>query len=78
MGRTGVEQPTFTLKKHPILDVLNTLLKTYVAISNAHLSHAWKRVKLSGSSLSTINGFGSTKLSDILLSYWWSDVFLTK
>ena len=26
MGRTGVEHPTFTLKRHPILDVLNTLL----------------------------------------------------
>ena len=24
--RTGVEHPTFTLKRHPILDVLNTLL----------------------------------------------------
>ena len=26
MGRTGVAHPTFTLKRHPILDVLNTLL----------------------------------------------------
>ena len=26
VGRTGVEHPTFTLKRHPILDVLNTLL----------------------------------------------------
>ena len=26
MGNTGVEHPTFTLKRHPILDVLNTLL----------------------------------------------------
>ena len=38
------------------------LLKTYAAISNAHLSRVWKRVKLSGSCLSTINGFGSTQL----------------
>ena len=29
-------------------------LKTYAAISNAHLSRVWKRVKLSGSCLSTI------------------------
>ena len=26
MGNTGVEHPTFTLKRHPILDVLDTLL----------------------------------------------------
>ena len=26
MGNTGVEHPTFTLKRHPILDVLNTFL----------------------------------------------------
>ena len=26
MGKAGVEHPTFTLKRHPILDVLNTLL----------------------------------------------------
>ena len=36
------------------------ILKTYAAISNAHLSHVWKRVKLSGSCISTISGFGST------------------
>ena len=41
-------------------------LKTYAAISNAHLSRVWKRVKLSGSCRSTINGLGSTQLSDIL------------
>ena len=51
-------------------------LKTYAAISNAHLSRAWKRVKLSGSCLSTINGFGSIQLSDILISYRCSDIFL--
>ena len=39
----------------------------------------WKRVKLSGSCLSTINGFGSTQLSDILnMLYRCSDIFLTK
>ena len=27
MGNTGVEHPTFTLKRQPILDVLNTLFK---------------------------------------------------
>ena len=26
MGRAGVEHPTFTLKRHPIIDVLSTLL----------------------------------------------------
>ena len=26
MGKAGVERPTFTLKRHPVLDVLNTLL----------------------------------------------------
>ena len=38
------------------------LLKTYAAISNAHLSRVCKRGKLSGSCLSTLNGFGSTQL----------------
>ena len=37
-------------------------LKTYAAISNAHLSRVCKRGKLSGSCLSTLNGFGSTQL----------------
>ena len=37
-------------------------LKTYAAISNAHLSRVCKRRKLSGSCLSTLNGFGSTQL----------------
>ena len=53
-------------------------LKTYAAISNAHLSRVWKQVKLSGSCLSIINGIGSTQLSDILMSYRCSDIFLTK
>ena len=53
-------------------------LKTYAAISNAHLSLAWKPIKLSGSCLSTINRFGLTQLSDILMSYRCSDIFLTK
>ena len=39
-----------------------TDLKTYAAISNAHLSRVCKRGKLSGSCLSTLNGFGSTQL----------------
>ena len=34
----------------------------YAAISNAHLSRVCKRGKLSGSCLSTLNGFGSTQL----------------
>ena len=54
------------------------ILKTYEAISYAHLSRVWKLVKLSGSCLSTINGFGLTQLSDILMSYHCSDIFLTK
>ena len=37
-------------------------LKTYAAISNAHLSRVCKRGKLSGPCLSTLNGFGSTQL----------------
>ena len=40
----------------------NPALKTYAAISNAHLSRVCKRGKLSGSCLSTLNGFGSTQL----------------
>ena len=38
------------------------MLKTYAAISNAHLSRVCKRGKMSGSCLSTLNGFGSTQL----------------
>ena len=49
------------------LDVyLRHTLKTYAAISNAHLSRVCKRGKLSGSCLSTINGFGSTHLPILL------------
>ena len=40
----------------------NAELKTYAAISNAHLSRVCKRGKFSGSCLSTLNGFGSTQL----------------
>ena len=52
---------------HKYWDTLNTFnmlcpLKTYAAISNAHLSRVCKRGKLSGSCLSTFNGFGSTQL----------------
>ena len=64
--------------KNYLRDIKIAELKTYAAISNAHLSRAWKRVKLSGSCLSTINGFGSTQLSDILMSYRCSDICLTK
>ena len=42
--------------------MLHIKLKTYAAISNAHLSRVCKRGKLSGSCLSTLNGFGSTQL----------------
>ena len=37
-------------------------LKTYAAISNAHLFRVCKRGKLSGSCLSTLIGFGSIQL----------------
>ena len=37
-------------------------LKTYAAVSNAHLFRVCKRGKLSGSCLSTLNGFGSIQL----------------
>ena len=41
-------------------------LKTYAAISNAHLFRVCKRGKMSGSCLSTLNGFGSTQLPKFL------------
>ena len=41
---------------------IELLLKTYAAISNAHLSRVCKQGKLSGSCLSTLNGFGSIQL----------------
>ena len=41
---------------------IGPILKTYAAISNAHLSRVCKRGKLSGSCLSTLNGFGSTQV----------------
>ena len=43
------------------INMINTL-KTYAAISNAHLSRVCKRGELSGCCLSTLNGFGSTQL----------------
>ena len=51
-------------KKNNDLGNLNNwrLLKTYSAISNAHLFRVCKRGKMSGSCLSTLNGFGSTQL----------------
>ena len=51
---------------------------TYAAISHAHLFRVWKQIKLSGSCLSTFHGFGSTKLSDILMPYPCSNILLTK
>ena len=46
----------------PIYAQLWSYLKTYAAISNAHLFRVCKRGKLSGSCLSTLNGFGSIQL----------------
>ena len=51
---------TFTLYFFPFRK--RAYLKTYAAISNAHLFRVCKRGKLSGSCLSTLNGFGSTQL----------------
>ena len=46
MGRTDVEHPTFTLKRHPILDVLNTLLMREVHIClHLFLLYPWKNEK---------------------------------
>ena len=42
--------------------LLAEYLKTYAAISNAQLFRVCKRGKLSGSCLSTLNGFGSIQL----------------
>ena len=48
------------------LFAIEASLKTYAAISNAHLFRFFKRGKLSGSCLSTLNGFGSTQLQIFL------------
>ena len=45
------------------------ILKTYAAISHAHLSRVWKQEKLSGSCLLTFYGFWSTQLSDIFMPF---------
>ena len=45
-----------------IIKAYYLFLKTYAAISNAHLFRVCKRGKLSGSCLSTLNGFGSIQL----------------
>ena len=47
--------------KPSIFDAIGGL-KTDAAIFNAHLSRVCKRGKLSGSCISTLNGFGSTQL----------------
>ena len=54
------------------------LLKTYAAYLNAHHSCVRKYVKLAGSCLSTIIGFGSTQLLETLMSNRCSDIVLTK
>ena len=49
---------------HDLLKTFKSVLtlKTYAAISNAHLSPVCKRGKLSGSCLSSLNGFGLSQL----------------
>ena len=74
-GQSKINEPYFRKFESSKMDMY---LKTYAAISNAHLSRIWKRVKLSGSCLSTINGFGSTELFDILMLYWCFRHFLDK
>ena len=53
-------------------------LKTYAANFFAHHSRVRKQIKLSGSCHSTIFRFGSTQLSETLMSYRCSHIFLTK
>ena len=61
------------------INCLNALiLKTYTANLYAHHSRVRKQVKLSGSCFSTIYGVGSTQLSETLMSFLCSDIFLTK
>ena len=52
----------FNLAKWFLRKLCYNMLKTYAAISNAHLFRVCKRGKLSGSCLSTLNGFGSIQL----------------
>ena len=55
----------YVCKWHKVLIEMyyaSATLKTYAAISNAHLFRVCKRGKLSGSCLSTLNGFGSIQL----------------
>ena len=53
---------TNVLTKKKKLKTIPFILKTHAAISNAHLFRVCKRGKLSGSCLSTLNGFGSIQL----------------
>ena len=68
------------LKEKKIFRVCNkvVVLRHMRLIFYAHHSRARKQIKLSGSCLSTIYGFGSTQLSENLMSYRCSDIFLTK
>ena len=60
--RICLERMSFYPYKQPRTISKCISLKTYAAISNAHLYRVCKRGKLSGSCLSTLNGFGSTQL----------------
>ena len=62
----------------PIFFLSKMLLKKYAANFHVHHSRVRKQVKLSGSCLSTIYGFGSTQLSETLMSYRRHNIFLTK
>ena len=72
------EYVTLTFDSKVILGKCRLRLKTYAAISNAHLSRVCKREKLSGSCLSTINGFGSTQLPIFICHIGVPTFFLTK
>ena len=52
---------SYTMVAHLYVEIIKSL-KTYAAISNAHLFRVCKLGKLSGSCLSTLNGFGSIQL----------------
>ena len=60
-----------------LLNALNGL-KTYAANFYVHHSRVRKKVRLSGTCLSIIYGFGSTQFSETHMSYRCSDIFLIK
>ena len=68
----------FSLSDKNHSDVVEALKDINAANFHANHSHVRKQIKLSGSCLSTIYRFGSTQLSDHLMSYRCSDTFLTK